>query len=98
MTTVVNVRHDKCDIYIGRGTRSHKPSKWGNPFVIPYDGDRDEVIAKYEVWIREQPELMAAIPELKDKVLGCWCHPLNCHASILIRLIEELDQKKAGPS
>jgi len=27
-------------VYIGR------PSKWGNPFVIGKDGDREEVIAK----------------------------------------------------
>jgi len=33
-------------VYIGRG------SPWGNPFVIGRDGNRAEVIAKYEAWIR----------------------------------------------
>lgn len=31
-TTVVNVRTETCDVYIGR------PSKWGNPFLIGQDG------------------------------------------------------------
>ena len=52
-------------LYIGR------PSKWGNPFVIDKNGDRETVIAKYRKYILSQPSLMAALPELKGKVLGC---------------------------
>jgi hypothetical protein len=40
-TTVVNLKREAYDVYIGRG------SKWGNPFVIGPDGDRMEVLAKY---------------------------------------------------
>ena len=41
-------------VYVGR------PSKWGNPrFVIGRDGSRDQVIAKYRVWIVQQTALMA---------------------------------------
>jgi len=32
---VVNLRKEKYDVYIGRG------SKWGNKFVIGRDGDRE---------------------------------------------------------
>lgn len=39
-------------VYIGRG------SKWGNPFVIGRDGDRAEVITKYERWLRTQHHLL----------------------------------------
>lgn len=83
MTTVVNIKYGKgCDVYIGR------PSKWGNPFVIGKDGSREEVIAKYEYWIKTRPELMAALPDLKNKVLGCFCHPLPCHGDVLARLVD----------
>jgi hypothetical protein len=68
------------DIYIGR------PSKWGNPFVIGRDGTREEVIAKYRAWIVRQPDLMAALAELRGKVLGCYCAPLPCHGDVLADL------------
>lgn len=68
------------DVYIGR------PSKWGNPFIIGRDGTREEVIAKYEVWLKNNAELMAALPELKGKTLGCWCAPRACHGDVLLRL------------
>jgi ribA/ribD-fused uncharacterized protein len=67
-------------VYVGR------PTKWGNPFVIGQDGDRDEVVAKYEAWVVTQPDLMAALGELKGKNLVCWCAPSACHADVLMRL------------
>ena len=57
-----------------------------NPFVIGRDGSRDEVIAKYRAWIVRQPELMAALPELRGKSLLCWCAPERCHADVLMEL------------
>lgn len=69
------------DIYIGR------PSKWGNPFIIGKDGTRNDVIKKYEEWIINQSELINALPELKNKILGCWCKPLPCHGDILLKLL-----------
>lgn len=68
------------DIYVGR------PSKWGNPFIIGRDGNREQVIAKYKKWIITQPNLMAEIHTLKGKTLACWCAPLPCHADILMEL------------
>ena len=82
MTRVVHKRNPH-DVYIGR------PSKWGNPFEIGRDGTREEVIQKYEQWIRSQPELIAQLPELKGKTLGCWCKPKACHGDILVKLIRE---------
>lgn len=73
-------RRDAHDVYIGR------PSKWGNPFVIGRDGTREQVIAAYEMWIKTQPHLMAALHELKGKRLGCFCAPLACHGEVLVRL------------
>jgi hypothetical protein len=87
MTTVVHCRNaahrtTASYVYIGR------PSKWGNPFIIGRDGTRAEVIEKYDLWIQTQPELLAALPELKDKVLGCWCKPRACHGDVLARLAD----------
>ncbi len=84
-TRVVNVRDEPCEVYIGR------PSKWGNKFRIGQSGTREEVIAKYEAWIKTQPELMASLAELRGKVLGCWCKPKNCHGDVLARLAEGTD-------
>lgn len=83
MMPVVHCKKEPYDIYIGR------PSKWGNPFEIGKDGTREEVIAKYEKWIRTQPELLQALPELVGKTLGCWCSPKPCHGDILEKLIKE---------
>ena len=79
MTTVVNCKKEKYDVYIGRS------SKWGNPFQIgPYT--REEAIEKYRVWINNNPFLLGDIDELKDKILGCWCKPKACHGDILAEL------------
>jgi hypothetical protein len=82
MTKVVHCKRESYDVYVGR------PSKWGNPFMIGKDGSRDEVIAKYEAWLHAQPELLAALPELRGKVLGCWCSPQHCHGDVLARLAD----------
>jgi len=77
---VVHCRRESYDIYIGR------PSKWGNPFAIGRDGDRHEVIAKYREHLLANPVLMAALPELRGRILGCWCKPLACHGDVLAEL------------
>ena len=70
-------------VYIGRG-RAGSHNKWGNPFVIGADGDRDEVIEKYRQWIYQQPALMEqARKELAGKDLVCFCAPKGCHGDIL---------------
>lgn len=83
MKTRVVHHREPHDIYIGR------PTKWGNPFEIGIEGTRDEVIAKYEVWIRNNANLMDSLHELEGKVLGCWCKPKNCHGDILVKLLNE---------
>jgi hypothetical protein len=82
-TEVVHTKNG-CDIFIGR------PSKWGNPFIIGRDGTREEVIRKYEEWIVHQPELLAALIEVKDKKLGCFCKPADCHGDVLAFLADLL--------
>jgi|TARA_Y100000310_G_C20700285_1_gene829069 hypothetical protein len=87
MAKVVHCRREEYDIYIGR------PSKWGNPFSIGIDGDRKTVVEKYIQWLKNQPELLKALPELRGKTLGCWCKPKLCHGDILIKMAEEENDK-----
>ncbi|MHC4867811.1 MAG: DUF4326 domain-containing protein [Planctomycetota bacterium] len=62
MTTVVNVRRDECDVYIGRG------SIWGNPYRIGRDGGRADVIAKYARYIVKRRDLVERLEELRNMV------------------------------
>jgi hypothetical protein len=80
MPSVVHCKRFRFDVYIGR------PSKWGNPFSMKNEQDRANVIQQYEEWIMQQPHLLAALPELRGKTLGCWCAPRACHGDVLVRL------------
>jgi hypothetical protein len=88
---VVHCQREPYDVYIGREMRRYglKESRWANKFKIGRDGTRDEVIARYEQWVLAQPELVAALPELHGRVLGCWCAPVPCHGDVLARLANE---------
>ena len=90
--SVVHCKKAPYDVYIGR------PSKWGNPFTHLKDGktlakhivgSRDEAVEAYREWITngEGKQLMKDLPELKNKVLGCWCHPKSCHGDVLSELV-----------
>lgn len=85
MCSVVNIRKEKCDIYCGRG------SKYGNPYAIGENGDRNEVINLYRNWLWNEIKLKRiTIDELKSmhgKKLGCYCKPLKCHCDVLCSAI-----------
>ncbi len=77
----------------GQGGWHLSESKWANPFPIdrpgkPGHGNREEVIAKYRAYLSERPALLNALPELRGKVLGCWCKPLACHGDVLAELAD----------
>lgn len=79
--TVIHVK-DRRAVPRGLYKAVHRPTKWGNPFVVGRDGTRDEVIARHAAWLRQwMPALVEdARRELPGKVLGCYCAPLPCHA------------------
>lgn len=95
MPTLVTNRRSGApyDVYIGR------PSKWGNPFShTPSNfaikvATREEAIERYREWIQTQPALIAALRELRGKVLGCWCDPLPCHGHVLAELADALPEE-----
>ena len=92
MITVTNKRHGAVGEYIGR------PSVLGNPFAIGRDGTRDEVIAKYRVWLNDQlheneavgRELsrLADLAHAGDLNLVCWCAPQKCHGDVVKSCLE----------
>lgn len=88
-TRVVNNGTFRYDIYIGRS------EIWGNPFVEGKDGTRDEIIAKHAAWILTQPQLLAKLPEIAGRILGCWCKPKACHGDVLARLADGLNCRHA---
>lgn len=73
---------DPHSIYCGR------PSKWGNPFEVGVDGNRQEVIHKYKLWLHGEVELIKeAKKELYGMNLVCWCKPKDCHCDHLIIIV-----------
>lgn len=97
---VVHCKEEKFDVFIGR------PSKWGNPYSRHPDNpaflvaSREEAIAKYEEWLRANPQLVEdAKRELRGKRLGCFCAPLACHGDVLVRIANaEAPQSIIKPS
>ena len=87
--TIVNKHHGKSGEYIGRG------SPLGNPFIIGKDGSREQVIAKYRVWLNEQimrknPIVLDELNRLGNKAidekglaLQCFCYPKPCHGEVI---------------
>lgn len=85
----------KFGAYVGR------PSPLGNPYVIGKHGSREEVIAKYRIWLwskikSNDPVVCAELHRLvklyksngENLVLTCWCSPLPCHADVIKAAIE----------
>ena len=89
-TTVVHMKKAPYDVYIGRG------SVWGNPYSHLDESqakvkvkNRKEAIEKYRMYILGNPQLLARLPEIQGKVLGCFCKPKSCHGDILAELADK---------
>jgi hypothetical protein len=75
-----------------------RPSDFGNPYSHLSQSSaefkvatRDEAVNKYREYILGRPDLLALLPTLKGKRLGCWCRASQrCHGDVLIELIDEL--------
>jgi hypothetical protein len=62
----------------------------GHKIIENNDGARAEIVEKFrrdalgELVPRKTPsDLLAQIPTLKGKRLGCWCKPGDCHGDSL---------------
>ena len=72
----------------GYYVRIDRMTKWGNPFEIPGDGNRETVCDSYEVYFDLKYSLHKALHEegeLTNKVLGCHCYPERCHGNLLAK-------------
>lgn len=75
----------------GHLVRVDRKTMWGNPFVIPDDGDRDQVIAKYrKYYLPHKPALLSTVGELKGLALACWCAPAACHGDVLAAMADRV--------
>lgn len=85
MTRAVNMRAEDFDVLITRQT------KWGNPYHMHKDtpSERKRVLGLYREYVLKNENLMAALPELKGKRLGCVCKPKPCHGDVLVEIIEK---------
>jgi aminoglycoside phosphotransferase (APT) family kinase protein len=65
---------------------------------LRFEAEREEVLAKYEAWLRERletdtpqrREIERLADYAEDLVLACWCAPKLCHGDVVKRVIEEI--------
>ena len=91
-TTVINIRHGACDVYVGRKGKG-EDGYFGNPHPVGYCReckvvhDRDDAIKAYSVYfykrINHDLEFRRRVLELKGQTLGCFCHPQPCHGNVI---------------
>jgi Domain of unknown function (DUF4326) len=97
-TTVVNLKGHRDDpdfadvVYVGRamhrGGWQLAVSPLASPFRPGPDGSREEVVAAYREYLLGRADLLALLPELRGRRLGCWCAPQPCHAAVIAELAD----------
>lgn len=80
-TTVVNLSGHRDDakladvVYVGRAMHRGRwrlaASPLANPFRPGRDGTRADVIARYRDYLLGRPDLLALLPPLRGRRLGC---------------------------
>jgi len=90
LTVVANASSDKNLIAWAElerlAVRIDRSTRYGNPFILDEDGDRDQVCDSYERhYITRKPSITDRIDsgELSGKVLVCHCYPQRCHGDCL---------------
>ncbi len=101
-TTVVNLRTDKYDVYIGRKGKG-KDGYFGNPIIIGrrcvlcnrVHSDNGSTIRCFRIYFfrRISDDIMfrEMVQELKGKTLGCFCVPKPCHGDVIKEYLDEMD-------
>jgi len=91
LSVVANLQRDKHLIQWaeqnGKLVMIDRTSRWGNPFILGQDGDRDHVCMCFEEhYATYKQSFDKHRDELKGKVLACHCYPERCHGDGLIQL------------
>jgi hypothetical protein len=100
MTSIVNLRIESYDVYIGRPGKGMN-GYFGNSHPVGYceicrkEHQRGEAIAEFKKdfyrRIMNDKEFLRRVLELKDKTLGCFCKPMNqCHGEIIAEWLDSL--------
>lgn len=80
---VVHCKREKFDVYIGRGQNS----VFYNPYKLEDEKDRFFIVCKFADYLMKNKHILNHVPELENKILGCWCrHPNEkrfCHGDVL---------------
>jgi hypothetical protein len=83
LCTVVNLRSDDYDVYIGRAGRG-QDGYFGNPYRR---GDVPDVLGAFRAYFLDKidtdPEFRKRVLGLRGKRLGCFCKPRPCHGDII---------------
>ncbi|MFF2044191.1 DUF4326 domain-containing protein [Kitasatospora sp. NPDC058170] len=97
-TTVVNLKGHRDDpgfadvVYVGRPMHRGGWQLAGSPLHCPFrpgpDLTRAQMLVRYRAHLLARPELLALVPALRGRRLGCWCAPLPCHADVLADLAD----------
>lgn len=87
MTTVVNVRVDAYDVYIGRAGHGFD-GYFGNPFRVQSGNALEKFRAYFNFRIESDPTFRRRVLDLRGKRLGCFCAPGPCHGDVLAEWIE----------
>jgi len=77
----------------GLAMRIDRGTKFGNPFILDKDGDRDFVCDAFEEsYLPKKAFIKQDASKLRGKVLICHCYPERCHGEALVRLSQEDNQ------
>jgi hypothetical protein len=97
-TTVVSLKGHRDDpelagvVYVGRAMHRGGWHLAASPLASPFrpgrDGSRAEVLARYREYLLGRPDLLALLPDLRGRRLGCWCVPELCHAQVIAELAD----------
>ena len=99
VANVQDWKKDNDNVYIGRKTVEFQESKWANPYRISKTNSREQVVLRFEEYIRSNSLLLKDLNQLKGKTLGCWCSPQLCHGEVLQKLLQEItseEQQQVG--
>ena len=93
-TKIVNLKHEKYDIYIGRSGHN-KDGYFGRicPICRNSHNDAGDTIRCYTIYFisRMQHDTMfkEMVLQLRGKVLGCFCKPGPCHGDVIKEYLDE---------
>ena len=110
-TTVINIRKQKSDVYIGRRNCAQH---FGNPFSVKESsvsdirvGSLTEALNCFHSWLTGtghhdvEPErrawIISNLEMLRGRTIGCFCKPKACHGDVYRVLLGELTMDEILP-